>query len=557
MGPFAEITVFREIYSEALARLDADYGARLAADLPLIAQEEVGFGPADVVPAAEAWPVLEAYERQLVDQAEQVVARRGSAEWIWWLRRLRGQFHINDLRTTEPYAQTLAEVLAAGNTRPSTPVDGPRLNFVRSGDDIAAGVDDLLSLRHAAIQLYRLHATMKRCAKGQGVIFPVKDLPRAEIDTRIEAAIHAYDQRNEAGSSNSLFAVGLHLADPSSPPSPSDRFGGTVPIWHEIATPIGDPIDLGDPPPALFSMLDLERIAPFELASPLDESHVAIILLLWACLNVMTREPQKVRDRSAAAIQFGYSVVVTDNYLRPALDEAVEWLQSHRSPVIPRGLVPSSGAEVEATLRALGPSTLPLMTGSPLHPVGDSHTLVDLVGASRRLLFSLARPVDGADVNFWSNQFEHDVQSLVDESIWRPTDELRTLIGRSIRRRDGSTLSDIDAVARKDGDLVLLSCKSIAFRKGHQAGDYGSMLNIRQRTEQAIDHWDRVIAELRSDPGLLNVSLPEETTVHGVVVLPFTPWVIEPQHYSPTTPLATPPAISTDELARALEQHST
>lgn len=252
-GVGAQIRYLRDAYAHTIAELDDHYRQQLEAELPSIDYDVVDFGPDEVVDPAVAWPYLVELQQHLVTQARATAAHRGSAEWLWWLRRTRGQFHVNELESTEGYTQSVAEVLAAGNSRPSEPTSteglpdpsqGERFTFAARTEEVAIGSLDLLWLRHAALQLYHLHATMMRCAKGQGVIFGEDGVPTAEMDQTLEYAIHIYDQRNEAGSRNALVAVGLHHADPFEPVTDSGLFGGKVPLWSHRQTPAGDPLDV-------------------------------------------------------------------------------------------------------------------------------------------------------------------------------------------------------------------------------------------------------------------------------------------------------------------------
>jgi hypothetical protein len=218
----------RELFKTLLCGVDDYYERRLAEELPTLDYTATGIAPDEEVAPDIAWPLLESLHERLVAATQHFAAHVGSAEWLWWLRRLRGQFHINDLDTTDPYVQHLAEALAAGTPRPSTPVpDVPRFVFPLDPERLL----DITWMRHAAIQLYRLHATMKRCAKGQRVQFRSGDLPYAVPDEVIEQAIDAYDRRAERVAGSLLSSVGLHLPAASAEHVElGDTFGGVIPF---------------------------------------------------------------------------------------------------------------------------------------------------------------------------------------------------------------------------------------------------------------------------------------------------------------------------------------
>ncbi|MHB2029332.1 MAG: hypothetical protein ACYCPT_11015, partial [Acidimicrobiales bacterium] len=105
------------------------HGARLlveieARDLARIRAEalEPLFTVSDpvVLSGEGAQPHLERLRTRLEAEAAELVKTRSAFEWLWYLRRLRGQFNANALRTTDPYCQALAEALTA-----QTPVPGP------------------------------------------------------------------------------------------------------------------------------------------------------------------------------------------------------------------------------------------------------------------------------------------------------------------------------------------------------------------------------------------------------------------------------------------------
>lgn len=544
----------REIYRGALDELDDQIAQKVASEMPRVDYAAADITPDTEVDPASAWEALEAIEQFLVAKARTHARRRGSAEWLFWLRRLRGQFHINSLRTTEPYIHDLAETLAAGESRPSVlPLDLPTFNFEFNETVLA----DLLLMRHAAIELYRLHATMKRCAKGQSVQFREGEVPYAVPDDVLEIAIHEYDQRNERSAHNLLDAVGLHAADRKRPPT-LESFGTSVPLWHRMGDGSDDsrlprPLDLNDPPPCMLSFPDLGALDPFHKATAFNKEHVALLILLWAAWFIVTDDEgeAEVRRRMTPLLQWGYLVAPTDAHFLPAIKLALAAIRDDPSPVIPAHLVPGSTDEVLATLRAMQPATRPPTPGCPIHDC-PGHTLIDAVGASQRLFQSLVRPIDGAGANFWSDQFEADVQSIIDQTEWAPEGDLRKLVGKTIKKPNGDHLTDIDAVAVRSSEVLLVSCKAVAFTAELHAGEHRAVRELLDKTEKALTKWDEVISTVRDHPSLLGPSLPAGARISGLVVFPSTPFVVEARHRRRQGPLGIPPAVSSVELERAL-----
>jgi hypothetical protein len=248
-----------------------------------------------------------------------------------------------------------------------------------------------------------------------------------------------------------------------------------------------------------------------------------LILLLWASFNIGSREPEHLIRRMTAPFQWGYMVTPTDNFLTPALDEMCQWLTEGAGHALRACWHPQSAAEVLEVLRAIEPEVWPPLCGCPVHHA-DRHSVIDLVGASRRLFATLLRPADGADVNAWSAQFEHDVQSIIDESPWRPPDQLRPLIGRTVRRANGIALTDIDALGFNDGRMLVVSCKSIAFTVPALRGEFAVTRNITEKIDLAASEWGEVTRALRDDPTLLGAGVPHDVAIDGCVVFPSTPF---------------------------------
>lgn len=543
----------RKMLNEIASELEDDYAARLASELPMLDYDAAGAGPDDDMDPAAAWAPLEEMHSHLVEKARDFASKRGSAEWLWWLRRLRGQFHVNSLESTEPYVQHLAEALATGEARPSTPIPNvPTFTFPLDAEVLL----DLIWMRHASIQLYRVQATMKRCAKGQAVRFLRGEVPYAVPDNVIESAIEQFDQRALGVSGSLLDSVGLHLSPDmrTVPEVTGDTFGAVIPTWHHMPTkrPSANHrvVNPSDPAPAVPTFLDLRPLSPFAITQALAPEHVALIALLWAAWNIATREEDRMRRRLTAPYQWGYMVTPTKNFLLAALHETVEWMQHHTAGILPVLNIPAGGAAVLDCLARLEPSYWPPLAGNPVHQAGE-HSVVDLCGASHRLVETLARPVDGAGVNFWSDQFEADVQGIIDRSSWRPTGEQRDLIGRDVRRSDGSLITNIDALAVRGDDVLLLSCKSLAHTPELIGGGHRAVRNAREKLELAAAEWDDKIAEIRQSRGRLP-SWIVDRRLHGLVVEPSVPYIVDYRWRSPRPPLGLPAVVASSELEQAL-----
>jgi hypothetical protein len=519
--------VLRQLWvsPEAIGLRD-EYRQRIMDGYPYAADPDTDEPPSGLIDAAAGWPYLEKIHDFFVGQVQEFVSDRGSAEWLWWLRRLRGQFDdVNDIPSTGPYIEGVAEALSAGVSRPSIPLpDHPTFEFPFTPEMLL----DLTWLREISIMMYRLHATMKRCAKGQRVDLTPGEIPRWEPDDQLDDAIEEYDRRSEQEGSNLLTAVGVVGGRTVKPDLGRLRIGGLVPHWYGVGVERPPAFDKADPLPFLFSWIDLDAIKPLHEQAILTETHVALILLLWAAFNIGTREPEHSLRRMTTPVQWGYMVTPTNSFLVPALDEMCEWMTEGAGHAMKGCWRPQSAAEVLEILHAIRPEVWPPLCGCPVHEAG-SHSAIDLVGASRRLFATLLRPADGTDVNVWSAHFESDVQAIIDQSPWRPPEQVRPLIGRTVRRANGTALTDIDALGFNDGRILLISCKSIAFTVPALRGEFAVTRNIKEKIESAASDWDEVTKILQDDRTLLGAGVSQEILIDGCVVFPSTPFYTDPR----------------------------
>lgn len=536
----------------ALLNSEADdqYALRVQRSLPCLNFDEVDFSPGDVVQAAEAWPLLVGLHDAYVERAVEHFEFRGSAEWLWFLRRLRGQFDINSFRSSDGYIQMLSEVLAAGVSRDSVQsIDDQTFTFGLGPETML----DLLLLRHFAISLYRMHATMKRCAKGQDVQFFEDAIPYAVPDDVLELAIREYDQRSENGGEASyLSSVGLFEQTTLEPRTDADAgYGAAVPAWFPLTYEKRDGLGSDDPQFNEFGWLDLSAVGPFQSVPVLDAVQVALAVLLNATFQIIVREPEHAKRRGQAAIQWGYMVTPTVQFLHPALEESLGWMRTHKSSVLPTEHLPNDVNELLGVLERIQPSYKPPLPGNPLHVSGD-YTVVDLVGASFRLSQTLVRPVDGPGANIFAGEFEAQIQKLIDKTSCAPTGELRELIGRKIPKPTGGPLTDIDAVAVSGNDLILVSCKSVAHTAGLARHEHNAFREFRGKIEKAASEWRNVVDVVRDSPQILPVHSARTMEVHGIVVYPFTPFVVEPELRKSGGPLKSPFVVAAGEFETAL-----
>jgi hypothetical protein len=219
----------------------------------------------------------------------------------------------------------------------------------------------------------------------------------------------------------------------------------------------------------------------------------------------------------------GYRVVA-EKVLVVELDKAITFLSEKRlGGLLPPTINLGSGQGVLGRLKTTSVSTWPPTARPPVR-VGHSPWLfVDLFAATLRLQPALERPdVSGSLVNTWATHFELGVQASIDDTAWRPSPALAALRGRQLRRGE-STLTDIDALGERDGVLLAVSCKALAYGDEWDRGEYKTVRNVASSVADSVHDWKRKIAALRVSPGD-NFDFTNCSQIIGVVVYPHVPW---------------------------------
>ena len=470
----------------------------------------------------DAYEALAAIHDTFVDKADQLVSQLGTAECLFWLRRLRGQFAmVNNLVSTEPYVQLVAEALVTRAARPSEPIDDlAEMNYYLNEEKLLL----LVTIHILAAEIYELHSVMKRCAKGQVVQFTPAEMPTWVRDSDLDELIKRLDQRTMKDDAGSLTSLGIaSRADPLE--RPRLPIGGHVPLWYSLHPRTHLPFSEVDPQPYLVGSVNLDPVQAVNPDEPLDEAQVALVALLWACHAAMG-EPKVGLLRMTPMFQWGYAILHTEGTLLPYLDRTLTEMREHGGAALSTSPKIVSGVEVLNILGKLSTEVNAPMAGNPVHPVAD-RSVIDLVGASRRLVATLTRPRDG-NVRPWTERFEDDVQAVIDNSPWRPEKRVRGLKGKKIRRLDGTELTDIDAVAIRGKQLLLVSCKSFAVTREVVQGSFRVTPTSLDRSHKALTKWTAVVDVIRHDPGLLGFSLPSDIAFDGCIVFPVVPYYTEP-----------------------------
>jgi hypothetical protein len=479
-----------------------------------------------VLSGEAAQPHLERLRHRLEAVAQDLVKQRSSFEWLWYLRRLGGQFNWNELPSTDPYCQALAEALCEGSTAAGLVLTGEKQFNIAFPIDEAA-LSDLARLREIVGLLYENHSTTRWAGKSSDIRFTRTIGPKSAPTEELLAAVRLYDRRDEGGH-NILAPAGL-AADvqsgiglsgfPSVFPVAGQAPGTAIsPAWHGT---------LDGPPPYGIDLIDLSKVdiltnqqIPVETRWP--SSLPALLVLSMIVLHPLFNSVAGVGN---VYRKFGYCYFTRDA-LVSWLDLTIDVLRSGEPQFIPHDIFPEDAEAVIRDLAGVGVSLYPPSRGRILHTLGHT-VVVDLEAASHAIFRCLERPVnDGEYVNRWGDTFELHIQDIIDDSPWAPGAELGQLRGRTLRLGE-AWLTNIDALGALDGTLLLVSCKSRPFTQAYDRGDYGEVRNVRTLAENSVSEWQEFLRTVQEHKVGDNYDFSGFSRIVGVVVLPFAPFVFE------------------------------
>jgi hypothetical protein len=140
--------------------------------------------------------------------------------------------------------------------------------------------------------------------------------------------------------------------------------------------------------------------------------------------------------------------------------------------------------------------------------------LIDLGGLTTQLTNLYTPPQGGPKANVAARRFEAHVQEVIDATTWCPKGDFRNLIGKQIRDDQGLSITDIDAVAVRGKQLLLVDCKDHS-----PIGDtYREVRNRRSSYEADAAEWKDKCRRIDQTRNVLGV--PSGYQIDGIVVVP-------------------------------------
>lgn len=480
--------------------------------------QRIGISANQVLSGEAGWDQVSALHDALIAQMQQVSDRRSPLNWLVIARRVNPADLLPAARVSLS-AGLLSFALgqAASSPRPNSPIElASDSRWITP--QVLTDLDELCSL---GMLLYNIHNARRRIAKGQSLRLtsPYLTCEYTDSTDAVERSIQLYDKRRGRSGHR-----GEHLGTYSN--VVTDRQSTNIITWvdlrcqdlvardrlrhllerHGPVFPLGTKIE--DLAPAAFTSgfgVTLET-----------QAAAAVLVAAWAYLESLKAIWKSVPGEWS---QYGYLVCPREWFIE----------QVEAGPPMPEILGGSwlSGATTHEVVALLHRAHVVLSVGEQV--------VLDLLTATSLLDYSFERARDGGAANYWGSSFEGSLQDVIDSSPWKPTDALRTLIGKKVKDENGKFITDIDAVALHDKTLYLISAKAFQAGSDYPSGTYEAVTRLARKVEEASEQWTRHLEKIRRRPAALGVDLPAECELTGLVVMPFVPYV--PIHAAAAQPV--------------------
>ncbi len=151
---------------------------------------------------------------------------------------------------------------------------------------------------------------------------------------------------------------------------------------------------------------------------------------------------------------------------------------------------------------------------------GPNFFCLDLTSATLQLEAVIAEatagggPISGQRARSW----EHTVQAAIDGTPWKPRGRVRDLISRRLKL-DGKVYTDVDAVAAKDQEIIIVSCKSWQLSHRYWLGDFGASRNKDKDLIEAARKLHLDIQKMADYGDRAGFAFSESHSVRGVVCI--------------------------------------
>jgi len=448
-------------------------------------------------------------------EAHKIAARYSPFRWLWYLRRLPNFVFAGQLKSTAAYDSALAECVS-GLSLASSPfriAEDGSIRYRIKNDVIEVLIDYCATI----VYLSQIHTNLRWAGKGSAVRFDPGDFlvgcPKPTED--LEQAVHLYDKRCDeggdvfgrigttdvsTGGSTADSVLAMQLVQRSNEDLPSASGGSAFVRFSPRRL-------------SLESLTTLLRDGRIK-SDWLDPVTPALLMLLRAMLRFHLGS-----HLGFSMVQMrGYSVLKKQELLLTLADG---WCEGHNlvANALQTAALPANPTDLLETARNRSGSLWPLHPGPPIRTEGNL-LCCDLYAATAQLMSNLEFPSDtGQTANARSEHFEVAVQARIDATPWRPDEDRRNFIQRTIRV-GGRNITDLDALAQYGNTLLLVSCKSKIYSARYDAGDFQVVRNYASEIEKAVNEWTQKVQTIRTQPVGDNYDFRSFRNILGVVVLP-------------------------------------
>lgn len=459
---------------------------------------------------------LKAVENGLGEMAQ----RFSPVQWLWYLRRFPYIHPIDDFGF-EDYSRTLATILSARSqhnedskqfdTQLGFPLNRSIANYILT---FVAGHYDLADLH------------IKYGAAAREVPFRIKarHLPDPVLTGSKRKAGQIFDTRQKIGSFGLTGTI----------PSQTERLETSqILVVHRVYQPVVRVLPYfefhGLETPPFVPTYYLPEQVPLKHISNLYKStdngngqwlnyEVFSLMLLAGLLLPISAS---VSEHSINIAMYGYSVHERVDFVMNYWSEFDELVSVMKS-LFPGADLPATPMQLLNDMEKLETSSHPLLPGVIM---GDNKWIViDHASVKNRLDKMFRFPSFGGEIGVKRGfHFEDAIQSYIDASPWKPSDELRTMRQvHLIRRGDGKNnqITDIDAIGESGDTLLIISCKAVIFSVGQDIGEYHALKSARLRLDEAVLKWQAVKAELLDSPIGQNYNFSRYSKIIAVVCTP-------------------------------------
>lgn len=449
----------------------------------------------------------------------------GSVRWLWYLRRTPDELFEGNYGTTLGYDRLLAEVISSKFNANDLSEKPARVSFPADVHAFRHLVRYIGRVKH----LSNLHSAYRRVGKG-GVLDASMPIPRVEANEQVEQAIHIYDERHDrlhefTGAGLGMVAIEATI-DAIASKSAEHELGAFLSIRcsPSFAGPVTFPDDSGTRIAGTAQIHHVPQIINLaKILLPLGSEggipqYLPKIAPICQLLILMPTIVARVPWALSSIVQQGY-FFIGEPHLRSIFDtclgEVVERLAFNT-----RGFMwPKSFDAWNDAIKSVDAPTWPMAGGKILRPFHEN-VLIDITGASQALLHRVELTRSPEIGNIRAKAFELQCQEVINRTHWKPSMKIHDLRGRQLRR-NGKTITDIDAVGEKDGVLLLVSCKSIIYDRDYDRGVFKCVRNTQDTIDAAVLNWLKIVDEITRNRSGENFDLAQFKEIIGVVCTPF------------------------------------